>query len=527
MPHVVTQSCCADASCVLACPVNCIHPAPGEPGFGTAEMLYIDAAACVDCGACTTACPVGAIDHVSRLTPDQLPFVELNADYFVGEPHAERTPLALVPKPSYDVGPLRVAIVGAGPAGLYAADELLKVRGMTVHVYDRLLTPHGLVRAGVAPDHVRTKRALDLFAKIEQEQGFDYRLGVEVGTDITHAQLRASYDAVLYSSGAATDRRLGVPGEDLPGSVSATELVAWYNGHPDRAHDRHDLNHRRAVVVGNGNVALDVARVLTLPAEHLAATDISDIALAALRESRIEEVVVLGRRGPDQAAFTLPELVGLTGEHDIDIVVEGEIDEISPKTRQLAALARREPLGEGRRRIVFRFLAETERILGDDRVTGVEVERTRLETDADGVVRGVRTGETEVIEAGLVVRSVGYRARPVPDLPFDEQRAVVPNDAGRVEPGTYVAGWIKRGPNGFIGTNKTDATETVASLLADAAAGLLPAPTAVPPTAVGLGAIDLAGWQRIATAERRAGAAVGRPRVKLLDRDALGAAARV
>ncbi|GAB4003434.1 FAD-dependent oxidoreductase [Nocardioides ultimimeridianus] len=490
---------------MLACPVNCIHPAPGEPGFGTAEMLYIDAAACVDCGACTTACPVGAIDHVSRLTPDQLPFVELNNAYFVGEPHADRTPLALVEKRSYDVAPMRVAVVGAGPAGLYAADELLKVPGMTVHVYDRLLTPHGLVRAGVAPDHTRTKRAQDLFAQIEQEQGFDYRLGVEVGVDVTHEQLSAAYDAVLYSVGAATDRRLGVEGEDLPGSVSATELVAWYNGHPERAHDSYDLATRRAVVIGNGNVALDVARVLTLPPEHLVHTDISDVALAALRDSRIEEVVVLGRRGPEHAAFTLPEMIGLSGEHDIDIVVEGEIPTTTAKTRQLRLLAGRAPLGGGRRRIVFRFLAEAERILGTDRATGVELK-----------------GTGEVIEAGLVIRAVGYRAHAVPDLPFDEERAVVPNERGRVTPGTYVAGWIKRGPNGFIGTNKTDATETVGALLEDARAGLLAAPTTPPPA---LDAIDLRGWQRIAAAERAAGVAADRPRVKLLDREALAAAA--
>ncbi|GAB2976719.1 FAD-dependent oxidoreductase [Nocardioides montaniterrae] len=506
MPHVVTQSCCADASCVLACPVNCIHPAPGEPGFGTAEMLYIDAAVCVDCGACTTACPVGAIDHVERLTPDQLPFVELNTAYFVEEPHADRTPLALVPKKDYTgVGTLRVAIVGAGPAGLYAADELLKVPGMTVHVYDRLPTPHGLVRAGVAPDHTRTKQAQELFAKIEREAGFDYRLGVEVGKDITHAELASAYDAVLYSVGAATDRRLGVPGEDLTGSVSATDLVAWYNGHLEHAHDEVDLSSERAVIIGNGNVALDVARVLTVPTAHLAGTEISDVALTALRDSRIKEVVVLGRRGPEHAAFTLPELIGLAGEDGIDIVVEGDMPDTTAKTRQLATLAGRASHGGDNRRIVFRFNAEVDRVMGQDKVSGVELKQTG-----------------EVIDAGLVVRSIGYRARPVADLPFDEERAVVPNDAGRVEPGTYVAGWIKRGPNGFIGTNKTDAEETVASLLADAAAGLLTAPTSAPPT---VDAIDLAGWQRIAAAERAAGQAAGRPRVKLVDAESITRAA--
>lgn len=501
MPHVVTQPCCADASCVLACPVNCIHPAPGEPGFGSAEMVFIDPTECVDCGACVTACPVGAIKPHRKLDASEQRFLDLNADYFVTNPHPDRTPLALVDKHTSPPLDLRVAIVGAGPAGLYAADELLKYPGVTVDVYDRLPTPHGLVRAGVAPDHEQTKLMQNLFRSIEQEQGFGYHLGVEVGRDVTHADLAASHHAVIYAVGAATDRAPGIPGEVLDGSVSATEFVAWYNGHPDQAGRSFDLTGRRAVVIGNGNVALDVARVLMETPDRLASTDISDAALAALKASSLEEVIVLGRRGPADAAFTLPELIGLVSHDELDIVVDGPPVEVtSAKTALLAELQAR-PTRPGARRIVFRFHAGPSEIVGD----------------ASGRVVGIETAAGP-IETGLVIRAIGYRARPVRDLPFDDDRAVVPNERGRVEPGTYVTGWIKRGPNGFIGTNKTDSEETVASLLADSAAGLLTPPTSSPPR---VDALDRDGWLRIDAAERAAGARWGRPRVKFLDTAAL------
>jgi ferredoxin--NADP+ reductase len=505
MPHVVTQPCCADASCVLACPVNCIHPAPGEPGFGTAEMVYIDANECVDCGACITACPVGAIKPGDKLENGESRFVDLSTDYFAAFPHTNRTPLALVDGHDRQPSNLSVAIVGAGPAGLYAADELLKQPGATVDVYDRLLTPHGLVRAGVAPDHPHTKLMQDLFREIESEQGFTYRLGVEVGRDVTHDQLAASYHAVIYAVGAATDRALGIPGEDLDGSVSATEFVAWYNGHPDQAGRTFDLAGDRAVIIGNGNVALDVARILTRDPEHLARTDISDTALAALRADNIRDVVVLGRRGAADAAFTLPELIGLARQDDIDIVVDGPIEVGSAKTALLAELQARPPR-PGHRRITFRFHAGPTEIVGDDA----------------GHVAGIETA-AGFIGTKLVIRAIGYRAHPLPDLPFDEQRAVVPNERGRVRPGTYVTGWIKRGPNGFIGTNKTDSEETVAGLLADAEAGRLTEPTTVPPAVDALSRDD---WLRIDEAERAAGQAAGRPRVKFLTGRALKDASR-
>jgi ferredoxin--NADP+ reductase len=518
VPYVVTQSCCSDAACVVACPVNAIHPTPGEPGFATAEMLYVDPVACVDCGACATACPAAALQPHTKLTDAQLPFIEINAAYYKENPHADRPILAEVAKkPSVDAVGLRVAVVGAGPAGLYAADELLKHPGVSVDVFDRLPTPHGLARYGVAPDHQHTKQVTDLFAAIEQESGFRYRLNVSVGDDVTHAQLRGAYDAVIYAVGAATDRRLGVEGEELPGSASATDFVAWYNGHPDQVGAGYPLASSRAVVIGNGNVALDVARILSTDADRLASTDISDTALLALRDSGIREVVVLGRRGPADAAFTLPELIGLAGIDEIDVVVEGPVEVTSEKTRILADLAARDPR-PGLRRIVLRFNSAPVRIVGTSEVEGLEVATTEV---VDG--RAVVTDAREVIEAGLVLRAIGYRAMPVKDLPFDDQRAVVPNDAGRVEPGVYVAGWIKRGPTGFLGTNKSCSTETVASLLADLDAGLLAGPReelALLPHEIGK-----RGWRAIDTVERAAGAATGRPRVKLLDREGLTAAA--
>jgi ferredoxin--NADP+ reductase len=359
----------------------------------------------------------------------------------------------------------------------------------------------------VAPDHPRTKQVIELFSKIEQEPGFRYRLNVEAGTDVTLEELRTSYHAVIYAVGAATDRRLGVPGEDLPGSVSATDFVAWYNGHPDADDASYPLASDRAVVIGNGNVALDVARILTADPDRLAATDISDRALLALRDSRIREVVLLGRRGPAEAAFTLPELIGLAGLDDIDVVVEGDVAVTSAKTAILADLASRIPV-PGRRRIVLRFHTSPVRILGDEHVVGLEVDRA---------------GDDEVIPAGLVLRAIGYRARPVAGLPFDEERALVPSDGGRVEPGLYVAGWIKRGATGFLGTNKTCSQETIDRLLDDLESGLLAEPTTVvPPFDYEL---DHGGWLAIDRAERAMGDVAGRPRVKLTDRVALRAAA--
>ncbi len=455
MPHVVTQSCCSDASCVFACPVNCIHPTPDEPDFATAEMLYVDPDACIDCGACITACPVDAIVPDRRLGPEQLPFLQINADFY--KTPRERPVLAPVLTSTKANGDLTVAIVGSGPAAMYAADEVLKQEGATVHMYERLPQPYGLVRAGVAPDHTKTKQVAVLFDKITRERGFNLHTGVEVGRDVQHADLAREHHAVIYAVGASSDKRLSIPGAEL--ASTATEFVGWYNGHPDHADHSFDLTQRRAVIVGNGNVALDVARILLTDPERLDGTTIDPKALAALRKSQIEEVVIVGRRGVEHSAFTLPELIGLLGHGDFDVLYDGSA---AADTSHKSALVTR--LGTeataGRRRIVFRYNNSPEYI-------------------RDGVI-GFSSGLE--IEAGLILTSIGYHGKPVPGLPFDAATGTVPNEAGRVLDlsGVYVTGWIKRGPTGFIGTNKSCAHETVETLVADFNRGSLPSPVAKP-----------------------------------------------
>ncbi len=536
MPHVVTQACCGDASCVFACPVNAIHPTPDEPDFGLAEMLYIDPVSCVDCGACVTACPVGAISAHDKLTEAQLPFVDINA-LFHSTPrsHPAQAPVPpVVAKTSTDR--LRVAIVGSGPAALFAADELLKRPGVRVTVIDRLPTPHGLVRAGVAPDHPSTKTVEGLFRHIEDQPGFSYLLGVDVGVDVTHDELAAHHHAVVYATGASHDRRLGIPGEDLSGSATATDFVAWYNGHPDHADRTFDLSDRRVVVIGNGNVALDVARILATDPARLARTDIADHALAALRSAAVREIVLVGRRGAEHAAFTLPELVGLVERDDIDVEVQGDqlvasagADVMTARKLELLREAARRPRRPGARTIVFRFASSPVLLAGTDdgRIEGVVLARNELVPDGGGVVRAVATDDTDLLPAGLVLRSIGYRGVAVPGLPFDAASATVPHVAGRVVgvPGAYVAGWIKRGPSGFIGTNRSCAQETVDRLVADANAGLLPEPEGSSGAFRRLAeervaaTIDLRGWRSIDAEERSDGRREGRPRRKIVRLD--------
>lgn len=532
MSHVVTQACCADASCVFACPVNAIHPTPDEPDFGLAEMLYIDPKSCVDCGACVGACPVGAIVPDTKVAAAQLPFVDINA-LFHAEPRTYPIQAPITPIVRKAPGPLHVAIVGSGPAALYAADELLKQSEVDVTVIDRLPTPHGLVRSGVAPDHTETKSIDRLFRQIEDQPGFHYLLNVDVGGAITHDELLEHCDAVVYATGASQDRRLGIPREDLPGSETATEFVAWYNGHPDHAHHEFDLGGDRAVIIGNGNVALDAARILSVDPASLAGTDIADHALAALRTSTVREVVIVGRRGVAQVAFTLPELIGLLSHTDIDFAVEGAdlgIRVADPMTaRKIEAL--REAVArppKGGRRVVFRFGTSPVEMLGETRVCGVRVVRNELER-VDGVVRARPTDESATIETALVLRSIGYRGTPVPGVPFDEHARVIPNVEGRVGPRTYAVGWIKRGPTGFIGTNKSCSQETVDHLIADFNAGLLRgrgSRTSLRSALASRGTqvVDLRGWRVIDRAERQAGGA--RPRRKITDVEELLEAAR-
>jgi len=530
MPHVITQSCCGDGSCVYACPVNCIHPSPDEPGFATAEMLYIDPVACVDCGACVSACPVGAIAADTKLTERQLPFVELNAAFYPPRegklpPTSKLAPVIEAPVVhTRSSGPLRVAIVGSGPAAMYAADELLTQRGVRVSVFEKLPTPYGLVRAGVAPDHQSTKRVTRLFDRIAHSPGFSFYLNCEVGSDLTHDELLEHHHAVLYAVGAPSDRRLDVDGMGLPGTATATEVVAWINGHPEFTELPVDLSGERVIIVGNGNVALDVARILTTDPDALARTDIADHALAALRNSKVQEVVIAARRGPAASAFTLPELIGLTSTCDVvldiadhDLVIRDLANEADPLTRnKLEILAK---LGDAatpssRPRIRLAYHLTPKRILGESTTTGVEFTLTG-------------TDESRTLAAGLVLTSIGYRGKPIRGLPFDEVTAVVPNDGGRViDPGSsqpvrgsYVAGWIKRGPTGFIGTNKSCAAQTVHNLVADYNDGVLTDPvhktTSLDRFVRGRkpSVIDAAGWKAIDDAEIARGGGM-RPRDK-------------
>jgi ferredoxin--NADP+ reductase len=443
--------------------------------------------------------------------------------------------------------PLRVAVVGSGPAGFYAAGALLGADvPVEVDMFERLPTPWGLVRLGVAPDHPKLKTVSRAFERIAELPGFRFLGNVEIGRDLHHSDLCRLYDAVVYTVGAQTDRRLGIPGEDLPGSWPATEFVAWYNGHPDYQDLEFGLDVRRAIVIGVGNVALDVARMLALTPEELAPTDTTDAAIEAICSSTIEEIVVLGRRGPAQAAFTTPELTELGELAGADVIVdpadlEGAVATDTNSERNLEVLrefASRAPTGKPKR-LVLRFCVSPIAIVGNERVEGIELVRNRLETDASGAVRAVATDERETLGCGLVFRSVGYRGVALPDVPFDEGRGTIPNDGGRVlgdegEPlaGVYCAGWIKRGPTGVIGTNKKDAAETVELLLDDLEAGRLAHKPGVSAGAVdellaerGVRFVEYAGWTAIDDAEREAGEKLGRPRVKLCSWDALLAAA--
>jgi ferredoxin/flavodoxin---NADP+ reductase len=417
--------------------------------------------------------------------------------------------------------PLRVAVVGSGPAGFYAAGALL-TGGAQVDMIERLPTPWGLVRLGVAPDHPKIKSVSRAFEKIALQDGFRFLGNVEVGRDVQHDELLDLYDAVLYAVGAQTDRRMGIPGEDLPGSWPATEFVAWYNGHPDFQHLEFDLSGKRAVVIGNGNVAVDVARMLALTKDELDPTDTTDAAIDAIANAGIEEIVMVGRRGPAQAAFTTPELIELGELEGADVVVDAaDLEGAEPKDtnaeRNLEVLKQytaREPQGKPRR-IVLRFFRSPTAILGDERVTGIELVRNVLDENE----RAVATDEAETLECGVVFRSVGYRGVALSGVPFDAARGTMPNEGGRVAERVYAAGWIKRGPSGVIGTNKKDASETVALLLADLEDAPRRGRTFDDVEALlrkrNVRHVLYEGWTAIDEHERNAGESLGRPRVKI------------
>ncbi len=439
----------------------------------------------------------------------------------------------------------RIAIVGAGPAGFFTAEALLKGGdAAAIDIINRLPPPYGLVRDGVAPDHQAIKSVARVYSKLLARDEIRYFGNVTLGRDLSVDDLRARYDQIVYAVGAQSARRLGILGEDLRGSHAAFEFVAWYNGHPDYRDARFDLNCEHVVVIGNGNVAIDVARILVLSLDRLATTDIADHALAALRHRGVRRVTLLGRRGPAQASFTNPELrefgrldgVGAevdAAQLDLDPASEASLEGNAVRTRNMNTLrgyAEAAP-DDGDRVVHFRFLVSPVEILGrDGRVTGVRVERNRLVCQADGYMRAEGTGETEVVPCGMVVRSVGYRGKPILGVPFDERRGIVPNEGGRVlgagggtVPGEYVVGWAKRGPSGVIGTNKSDAAATVALMREDREAGISAGSLrdgADPDLADllrqrGVRWVDEPAWRRLDEHETARGKAEGRPRVKL------------
>ena len=435
-------------------------------------------------------------------------------------------------------------MIGAGPAGFYTAESLIKAReDVSVDIIDRLPTPFGLVRYGVAPDHQKLKSVTKMYDRTCSDLRVRFLGNVHFGTDLTRDEVLAHYHAVVYAVGAPADRTLRIPGEELPGSISATEFVAWYNGHPEYQGVEPPLDVEQVAVIGMGNVAVDVTRILAKSVEELARTDITDRALEHLAGSKVRDVVMVGRRGPAQGKFTTKELRELGELENADIEVdptELEVDEHSLATIEGDAATKRnlevlrgfaETPDYGKPRMVhLRFCLSPVEILGDERVEALKLERNRLEPREDGSIAAVPTGEYETWPVGLVLRSVGYRGTALPGVPFDERRAVIPNDAGRVLagaageplPGEYVAGWIKRGPSGVIGTNKADAMESVNSLLADPQREI--EPQLADPQAVnrllesrGVEVVDYERWRALDSLEVAAGEAQGRPRVKLTD----------
>jgi ferredoxin--NADP+ reductase len=451
-------------------------------------------------------------------------------------------------KPGSEENPLRVAIVGAGPSGFYAAEHILKDGDLhaQVDLFDRLPTPFGLVRGGVAPDHPKIKSVIRVYEKTAARDGFRFFGHVKIGRDIEVEELEKLYHAIVFTVGCETDRSLGIPGEELPGSYAATAFVGWYNAHPDYADDDFDLSSERAVVVGNGNVAMDVARMLALTDHELRQTDTADHAIELLDRKQIKEIVVLGRRGPVQAAFTNPEIRELGEMEDAEVVVDPaeveldpasraflESDEVDKTTRvnyeTLKEFSEREPEGK-RQRIVLRFLTSPVEIKGEGKVESIVIGRNEL-VEEGGALRAKDSGEREELECGLILRSVGYTGVPLEGVPFDDRRGLILNDGGRVldshdgghKTGHYTAGWIKRGPSGVIGTNKKDALETVQHLFADVESGTLMEPEKPQPEAVeqllnerGVRYVTFEDWQAIDSAEVGRGEPHGRPRVKFV-----------
>lgn len=445
-----------------------------------------------------------------------------------------------------NTNPLRVAIIGSGPAGFYAADHLLKQSKFNVEIdmYDRLPTPHGLVRCGVAPDHQKIKSVSRVYDKIAAHPKFRFFGCVEFGNHIVLDDLKNHYHQIIFATGAQTDKRMNIPGEDLKGSHPATEFVAWYNGHPDFRDCEFDLSQERVAVIGVGNVAIDVARILCLTEAELKQTDIADYALEALSESRVKEVYIIGRRGPAQAAFTNPEARELGELADTDVIAlpeEVELDEAArlaierdnstmKKIEILQGYAAARTLEKSRKLYLRFFLSPVELIGGESgRVSAVRLVKNELYIDDEGSLRARSTDRFEELPAGLVFRSIGYHGIPLPGVPFDKKWGVILNEKGRILdpdtkkhiPGLYATGWVKRGPTGVIGTNKTDSLETVNCILQDIAAGDMLAPSSPDPASVENlvrerrpDYVSYKDWLSVNESELTRGAAEGRPRVK-------------
>ena len=443
--------------------------------------------------------------------------------------------------------PLRAAVVGAGPSGFYTAAALLKEAGntVTVDLFERLIAPHGLVRYGVAPDHQNIKAVSKTYDRTAAEPGFRYFGNVAIGRDLHHDELKRHYDVIFYTFGAQTDRRLNIPGEDLPNSLSATEFVAWYNGHPDLQDLAVDLSCEGAVVVGVGNVAMDVARILAKSVDELKTTDIADHALDVLAESKIKDIYIVARRGPAQVKFTNAEVrefghlaiadaIVLENELRLDRASSASIGNDTSMQKNLDYLRAYAEIGSrGKpRRVHFRFLLSPTEIVGrDGKIVAVTMEKNQLRATQDGDIKAAGTGVLETIPAGLILRSVGYKGRPLEGVPFDARNGVIPNDVGRVlstdsdkvVPGEYTAGWIKRGPTGVIGTNKPDSIESVNSMFEDLRQGKL-APCADPnPEAVvallrerNVRFVTAEEWRKIDALEISSGQRDGKPRRKIV-----------
>jgi ferredoxin--NADP+ reductase len=449
--------------------------------------------------------------------------------------------------PGTQTNPLRVAIIGSGPSAFYAAEALQKRKELVIQIdmFERLPTPFGLVRGGVAPDHDKIKSVTKVYDRIAANPNFRFYGNVEFGKDITRDDLTAHYHQIIYATGAQTDKRMDIPGEDLPGSHAATEFVGWYNGHPDYRDLSFDLSQERAAVIGNGNVAMDVIRILARTPEELYPTDIADYALDALEHSNVKEIYVLGRRGPAQAAFTNPEIKELGELADASVIVRPEEAELDPFSSEWLMRKRdrtaevnvqtvlryaNQNNGQGKsRKIYMRFLVSPVEILGAERVEAIKIVKNELYSSPDGSLRPRPTDQYETIPVGLVFRSIGYQGVPLPDVPFDQRQGLIPNLGGRIiDPqtnapavGEYVTGWIKRGPSGVIGTNKPDAYETVNAMVEDAASGRTLNPAAPSPAALEhllterkTNYVTFADWQLLDQMELERGSTLGRSRLK-------------